>query len=229
VFFFFSSRRRHTRFSRDWSSDVCSSDLHERGPQRTSIDPGCQTSVPRFLWETDLKHNETAPGRQAHVVAGRPGVFIPCPVSRGAWPRGRSIPVLAPRPSAHFLLVLVELLLPLLVLPLVLLPILVLVPVLVPVLVLVLPVVLLIPLVAVVLVLPEREEDQVFLLPAGARAPRQHLHWSPSLRGGWDGRRALPPRGHHDRMPGYRNAAPQGTRRRRSVKGFFGLRPGAPG
>src|SRR5690606_5415494 len=27
-FFFFSSRRRHTRFSRDWSSDVCSSDLN---------------------------------------------------------------------------------------------------------------------------------------------------------------------------------------------------------
>src|SRR5690606_40703551 len=25
-YFFFSSRRRHTRFSRDWSSDVCSSD-----------------------------------------------------------------------------------------------------------------------------------------------------------------------------------------------------------
>src|SRR5205809_2233738 len=29
VFFFFSSRRRHTRCSRDWSSDVCSSDLLE--------------------------------------------------------------------------------------------------------------------------------------------------------------------------------------------------------
>src|SRR5256886_6619497 len=27
-FFFFSSRRRHTRFDCDWSSDVCSSDLH---------------------------------------------------------------------------------------------------------------------------------------------------------------------------------------------------------
>src|SRR5436309_4159143 len=27
--FFFSSRRRHTRFSRDWSSDVCSSDLEK--------------------------------------------------------------------------------------------------------------------------------------------------------------------------------------------------------
>src|SRR5690606_40018768 len=30
-FFFFSSRRRHTRFSRDWSSDVCSSDLATSG------------------------------------------------------------------------------------------------------------------------------------------------------------------------------------------------------
>src|SRR5690606_39494548 len=28
-YFFFSSRRRHTRFSRDWSSDVCSSDLSQ--------------------------------------------------------------------------------------------------------------------------------------------------------------------------------------------------------
>src|SRR6266853_3873348 len=28
-FFFFSSRRRHTRFDCDWSSDVCSSDLHQ--------------------------------------------------------------------------------------------------------------------------------------------------------------------------------------------------------
>src|SRR5690606_39600759 len=34
--FFFSSRRRHTIFSRDWSSDVCSSDLRDplRGPLR---------------------------------------------------------------------------------------------------------------------------------------------------------------------------------------------------
>src|SRR3712207_8762601 len=34
-FFFFSSRRRHTRYWRDWSSDVCSSDLAgEREPAR---------------------------------------------------------------------------------------------------------------------------------------------------------------------------------------------------
>src|SRR2546427_8569381 len=29
LFFFFSSRRRHTRFDCDWSSDVCSSDLRQ--------------------------------------------------------------------------------------------------------------------------------------------------------------------------------------------------------
>src|SRR5690606_39651477 len=29
ICFFVSSRRRHTRFSRDWSSDVCSSDLRD--------------------------------------------------------------------------------------------------------------------------------------------------------------------------------------------------------
>src|SRR5215217_9096106 len=33
-FFFFSSRRRHTRYWRDWSSDVCSSDLPDTGQVR---------------------------------------------------------------------------------------------------------------------------------------------------------------------------------------------------
>src|SRR2546422_221933 len=35
--FFFSSRRRHTRCSRDWSSDVCSSDLDARGTPRNAV------------------------------------------------------------------------------------------------------------------------------------------------------------------------------------------------
>src|SRR5690625_7817440 len=35
-FFFFSSRRRHTRWPRDWSSDVCSSDLG----QLAGVPPG---------------------------------------------------------------------------------------------------------------------------------------------------------------------------------------------
>src|SRR5690606_39298367 len=38
--FFFSSRRRHTRFSRDWSSDVCSSDLTRGGRSRDSLPEG---------------------------------------------------------------------------------------------------------------------------------------------------------------------------------------------
>src|SRR5947209_8929312 len=36
-FFFFSSRRRHTRYWRDWSSDVCSSDLLELFPAQHAL------------------------------------------------------------------------------------------------------------------------------------------------------------------------------------------------
>src|SRR2546427_12176023 len=38
IFFFFSSRRRHTRFDCDWSSDVCSSDLER--PSQTLFGEG---------------------------------------------------------------------------------------------------------------------------------------------------------------------------------------------
>src|ERR1035438_10696254 len=37
VFFFFSSRRRHTRCLSDWSSDVCSSDLALRAKVETVL------------------------------------------------------------------------------------------------------------------------------------------------------------------------------------------------
>src|SRR5690349_23405123 len=37
-FFFFSSRRRHTRSLRDWSSDVCSSDLSSSVVMELSLD-----------------------------------------------------------------------------------------------------------------------------------------------------------------------------------------------
>src|SRR5699024_11589439 len=47
--FFFSSRRRHTRSKRDWSSDVCSSDLASawKSPARRSPRPGCPWQRPR--------------------------------------------------------------------------------------------------------------------------------------------------------------------------------------
>src|SRR5690606_40755617 len=51
LIFFFSSRRRHTRFSRDWSSDVCSSDLHR---------PACGQSLPL---RADHQPRELQPGR----------------------------------------------------------------------------------------------------------------------------------------------------------------------
>src|SRR2546430_7478791 len=38
LFFFFSSRRRHTRFDCDWSSDVCSSDLELPHRQRELVE-----------------------------------------------------------------------------------------------------------------------------------------------------------------------------------------------
>src|SRR2546430_3170768 len=39
VLFFFSSRRRHTRFDCDWSSDVCSSDLRGRHLAASPLPP----------------------------------------------------------------------------------------------------------------------------------------------------------------------------------------------
>src|SRR2546430_5333567 len=42
--FFFSSRRRHTRFDCDWSSDVCSSDLNSH---RAQPNKGRQTPEPK--------------------------------------------------------------------------------------------------------------------------------------------------------------------------------------
>src|SRR5438309_9016236 len=45
-FFFFSSRRRHTRWNCDWSSDVCSSDLPSEQPLRN---PGL--GLVGYAWE----------------------------------------------------------------------------------------------------------------------------------------------------------------------------------
>src|SRR5260370_23553397 len=45
IFFFFSSRRRHTRFKCDWSSDVCSSDLIWRAGVVITGVGGCVAAV----------------------------------------------------------------------------------------------------------------------------------------------------------------------------------------
>src|SRR5256884_394029 len=58
-FFFFSSRRRHTRCSRDWSSDVCSSDLRSglRFGSGLTLAPtsGRTSGIARFLTSAERK------------------------------------------------------------------------------------------------------------------------------------------------------------------------------
>src|SRR5688572_2630416 len=56
IFFFFSSRRRHTRFDCDWSSDVCSSDLHRAATEANPRDAHGWISYGRiseWLWRTE--------------------------------------------------------------------------------------------------------------------------------------------------------------------------------
>src|SRR5690606_31256758 len=71
VFFFFSSRRRHTRFSRDWSSDVCSSDLL-RHRNRTEAD---------LFALRDLEGpNPARVVNESRPFVQLPAVFIHCPL-----------------------------------------------------------------------------------------------------------------------------------------------------
>src|SRR5690625_4472329 len=58
--FFFSSRRRHTRWPRDWSSDVCSSDLYqhlERMPFSSTPDLyHCEGGLCALMQQEELRH-----------------------------------------------------------------------------------------------------------------------------------------------------------------------------
>src|SRR5712692_4150689 len=69
IYFFFSSRRRHTRWNCDWSSDVCSSDLSwPRSAQRLLFP---QTRRGRVRRRPDLRrHISPAPRRNAPHTPG---------------------------------------------------------------------------------------------------------------------------------------------------------------
>src|SRR2546430_5244630 len=56
TFFFFSSRRRHTRFDCDWSSDVCSSDLVWAATDSFYRRVLADESVSHFFKTTDMGH-----------------------------------------------------------------------------------------------------------------------------------------------------------------------------
>src|SRR5256884_2246374 len=74
--FFFSSRRRHTRCSRDWSSDVCSSDLkltagsgYRPGSHRpSSVHYGVDSRRYQHLQQNSCRLAERTPVLLAHGV-----------------------------------------------------------------------------------------------------------------------------------------------------------------
>src|SRR5690606_41066344 len=84
--FFFSSRRRHTSFSRDWSSDVCSADLFLqdarlleqcRNPQGDQVSSGVNKLVlnraagQAFVWHSHTVDADPSPVPAAEAVWSR--------------------------------------------------------------------------------------------------------------------------------------------------------------
>src|SRR3712207_9518057 len=57
--FFFSSRRRHTRYWRDWSSDVCSSDLSDLSDAELATFPTSYITSLRMLNRVRIAEGET--------------------------------------------------------------------------------------------------------------------------------------------------------------------------
>src|SRR5438445_5698682 len=78
-FFFFSSRRRHTRYWRDWSSDVCSSDL-------VLYEHSSCSSCSSCLRDSQVSRSTPKPQSLAIVAAGlhgvAPGAVIQIPLHR---------------------------------------------------------------------------------------------------------------------------------------------------
>src|SRR6266508_589861 len=100
--FFFSSRRRHTRWPRDWSSDVCSSDLYRRPglqdrPRLLGVEPTVAACV---LSSVEAGKIVTIPGPQDSIMAG-----LNCGTpSLIAWPlvsQGINVYVAAPDEQAR--------------------------------------------------------------------------------------------------------------------------------
>src|SRR2546430_12320996 len=98
VFFFFSSRRRHTRFDCDWSSDVCSSDLKDLegkkvGVRAYSVTTGVWTrgiftneyglDASKVTWVVDDEEHVTTLKLPANVIHAPPGQSLASMMASG--------------------------------------------------------------------------------------------------------------------------------------------------
>src|SRR5690606_40953232 len=72
-----SSRRRHTRFSRDWSSDVCSSDLRDLLAQAKEEDLYLSTISPLGIPFNTIKGTSNERLKSERIAKGRPGSSCP--------------------------------------------------------------------------------------------------------------------------------------------------------
>src|SRR5690348_17606662 len=63
-FFFFSSRRRHTRWTGDWSSDVCSSDLNVQMTVAKAESPGHLSFKPELEPDVTSRSEERRVGKE---------------------------------------------------------------------------------------------------------------------------------------------------------------------
>src|SRR3989449_379695 len=92
-FFFFSSRRRHTRCSRDWSSDVCSSDLPDGFQDcdginlkgTTLLDPKKNSSREKQADEV-IRCKQPEPGQRNHNFQNRDRYTTGCGIAdQSSW------------------------------------------------------------------------------------------------------------------------------------------------
>src|SRR5699024_5992333 len=72
--FFFSSRRRHTRSTRDWSSDVCSSDLLRLA---ATAEPGIELMGEHALGGAGAGGGRGGPVLAGHQIADGPDAVLP--------------------------------------------------------------------------------------------------------------------------------------------------------
>src|SRR5207249_6789225 len=79
-FFFFSSRRRHTRSKRDWSSDVCSSDLTAALPAGAALVAGlpCANRADAAETITQTHTNDCIPRLYHGVSLGWRDTTVTC-------------------------------------------------------------------------------------------------------------------------------------------------------